>query len=97
MRAMREGVPNLLDELASDATNVLLTLARISYTIRHGRVVTKDQAAAWALTQLPEDIRDPLACARLTYLGTSDHTSPASRSDAHKTGHYLAAELIGSP
>lgn len=95
--AMRYGVPDLLNELASDTGNVLLTLARISYTIRHGRIATKDVAAAWALTELPDSLRDPLAMARLAYLGDIAQTVAGSASDTNETAHFLATEMIGSP
>jgi streptomycin 3"-adenylyltransferase len=68
-RAMRDAVPAILNELTDDTVNVLLTLARIAFTITHGRIVTKDEAAEWAAARLPADLRAPLAHARLVYLG----------------------------
>lgn len=80
VEAMRQGVAALLDELADDTTNVLLTLARMAYTARSGRIASKDDAAQWAVDRLPADARAPLVLARRIYLGETDE-SEASRLD----------------
>ncbi len=49
LTAMRTCVPQLLDELEEDTTNVLLTLARIIVTVKTGVVVPKHDAAQWVL------------------------------------------------
>ncbi|WP_037804144.1 aminoglycoside nucleotidyltransferase ANT9 [Streptomyces sp. NRRL F-5135] len=68
-RAVADGVPELLAELASDTRNVLLTLARIWLTLTTGEIRPKDAAADWALTRLPAEHRAVLAHARAVYLG----------------------------
>ncbi|MEV0324550.1 aminoglycoside adenylyltransferase family protein [Streptomyces sp. NPDC050658] len=71
-RAMVAGVPDLLAELDSDTRNVVLTLARIWMTLATGVVTSKDGAADWALTRLPEEHRAVLARARAVYLTGED-------------------------
>ena len=68
VRAAIHGLSSLLDDLHTDTTNVLLTLARAWCTCATGDVVPKDAAANWALAQAngPTDV---LAHARQVYLG----------------------------
>jgi predicted nucleotidyltransferase len=71
-RAIVEGIPGLLDDLDSDTTNVVLTLARIWTTLATGTIRSKDAAADWAIARLPEEHRPVLARARAVYLGVED-------------------------
>jgi streptomycin 3"-adenylyltransferase len=59
----------LLDDLAPDTRNVLLTFARIWCTLATGEIRSKDEAAAWAHERLPDAQRPALAHARAAYLG----------------------------
>lgn len=93
--AMIRSTPELMDELSNDTVNVLLTLARIGYTISNGHIVTKDRAAEWAISQLPADLQDPLAQARLFYLGEIRTTSPALPVEAKRTAHHLEQIIFG--
>jgi predicted nucleotidyltransferase len=61
VRAMLDGLPSLLSDLADDTRNVLLTLARMWVTVATGEFRPKDEAAAWALSRLPEAHRPTLA------------------------------------
>jgi streptomycin 3"-adenylyltransferase len=92
--AMRNTVPVLLDELADDTVNVLLTLARIAYTVSCGHIVAKDEAALWASTQLPSELREPITQARLIYLGEVDPTSQHLGSNPVRTANGLVYQLI---
>jgi predicted nucleotidyltransferase len=72
-RAIVAGVPSLLADLDSDTRNVLLTLARVWFTLATGRVGSKDVAADWALARLAADVpgatrATPLRRARRMYL-----------------------------
>lgn len=71
-RAIVEGIPGLLDELDSDTTNVVLTLARIWTTLATSTIRSKDAAADWVLARLPEEHRPVLARARAVYLGEEE-------------------------
>lgn len=68
-RAMLDGVDSLLAELEPDTTNVLLTLARMWFTLATGDIAPKDLAAEWAMTHLGKDDRSVLDQARALYLG----------------------------
>ena len=68
-RATLEGVPGLLDDLDTDTTNVVLTLARIWTTLATGTIRSKDAASDWVLARLPEEHRPVLSRARAVYLG----------------------------
>jgi predicted nucleotidyltransferase len=71
-RAIVAGIPGLLDDLDSDTTNVVLTFARIWTTLETGTIRSKDAAADWVLTRLPEEHRPVLARARAVYLGDEE-------------------------
>ena len=68
-QAMLDGVAGLIDDLADDTANVLLTLARIWNTLATGEINPKDVAARWALERLPPERRAGLGRARAVYLG----------------------------
>ncbi|GIJ12121.1 aminoglycoside adenylyltransferase family protein [Micromonospora andamanensis] len=68
VRASLAGVPGLLDDLDGDTRNVLLTLARVWFTVATGQIRAKDAAADWALARLPPEHRPVLAHARQLYL-----------------------------
>ncbi|HEX7097913.1 MAG TPA: aminoglycoside adenylyltransferase domain-containing protein [Acidimicrobiia bacterium] len=67
--AMLASLPALLADRDTDTVNVLLTLARMWHTIETGNVVSKDEAALWAMGRLPASMRPPLEAARAIYLG----------------------------
>lgn len=71
-RAMGAGVEEVLEGIDTDTRNGILTLARIWCTLATGEIRSKDAAADWALTRLPEEHRPVLARARAVYLGEED-------------------------
>jgi predicted nucleotidyltransferase len=71
-RGMVDGLPSLLDDLGDDTRNVLLTLARIWATVATGKFRSKDDAADWALSRLPEEHRPILTRARNLYRAGGD-------------------------
>ena len=64
VQAAAHGLSSLLDDLDSDTTNVLLTLARAWCTCATGNVVPKDTAADWVLAQADEPATAVLAHAK---------------------------------
>ena len=54
---------------AGDERNVVLTLARIWYSVATGRIASKDAAADWVLARLPVEHQPLLRDARRAYLG----------------------------
>ncbi|MBA2383073.1 MAG: DUF4111 domain-containing protein [Actinobacteria bacterium] len=81
-QAVADGLGSLLDDLETDARNVILTLARIWSSLATGTVRSKDEAADWALARLPEEHRPPLARARAIYLGEQEGSSLAELGPA---------------
>ncbi len=77
-RGGRDGIPELLADLPTDARNVVLTLARVWLTLATGQVGSKDEAATWALERLPAEHRPVLEHARDLYRRTTyaDETWP---------------------
>ena len=58
--ATADAINNLENELFSDTRNVLLTYARIWYTLENDALSSKQIAARWALAQIPSDLQAPL-------------------------------------
>ncbi|MDM2738020.1 aminoglycoside adenylyltransferase family protein [Citrobacter sp. Ct235] len=56
-------------DLQGDERNIILTLARIWYSVATGGFTAKDSAADWLLPYLPDEHASLLATARLDYLG----------------------------
>lgn len=71
-QAMVESIPDLLDGVAGDERNTLLTLARILVTLETERIVPKDEAADIVASQLRGTDRELLEQARAGYLGHGD-------------------------
>jgi streptomycin 3"-adenylyltransferase len=91
--AMAAGVEGLLHDLDSDTRNVLLTFARIWCTLATGDIRAKDDAASWALQQLPIEHRDVLARARAIYLGDDEERWDDVRSRLRPHVDYVLAEI----
>jgi streptomycin 3"-adenylyltransferase len=90
IRAMVDGVPSLMADLTDDTRNVLLTLARIWTTVVTGEIRSKDEAADWALSRLPDAYRPTLARARELYIA-------GGYGDSWDDGEslWLAERLVG--
>ncbi|HVA90156.1 MAG TPA: aminoglycoside adenylyltransferase family protein [Chloroflexota bacterium] len=72
IKAIVSEIAMLLDEIDWDTRNVLLTLARVWSTVATDLIRSKDAAAAWAVTHLPQEHQLVLARARAIYLGDED-------------------------
>jgi predicted nucleotidyltransferase len=92
VRAMVDGVPSLLVDLADDTRNVLLTLARIWTTVVTGKLRSKDEAADWALSRLPAAYRPTLARARDLYR-TGGYGDPWDDGVARPLAERLVDEI----
>lgn len=93
VRAMVEDVPALLDDLDSDTTNVILTLARVWTTIATGGIRSKDAAADWALSCLPNQHHPVLARARAIYLGQEPNRWDDLQDHLRPYADYVVAEV----
>lgn len=90
-KASQHGIDGLMNDLPSDTTNVVLTLARIWSALATGESRPKDAAASWALPHLPEEHRPVLDEARAIYLGESEGEPSDFASRAQRyAGHVLA-------
>lgn len=67
-RASLDSLPELLVDLETDR-NVVLTLARMWFTLATTEFAPKDVAADWALERLPAELHRPVTYARDWYLG----------------------------
>jgi predicted nucleotidyltransferase len=82
VRAATDGLDKILGDLEHDTRNVLLTLARIWVTAETGEILSKDDAAAWAVAKTPSEA---LERARALYLagdyGTWDDLDVGAEAD----------------
>jgi predicted nucleotidyltransferase len=92
-RAMTDGIPGLLADLADDTANVLLTLARIWNTLATGEISPKDVAARWALGRLPAERRAGLERARAVYLGDEADEWEDLRTAAEADARHLVEAI----
>ncbi len=92
-RAMACALPNLLAWLRGDERNVLLTLARMWVTAETGALLPKDEAAAWAISRLPEELAAPLETARRAYLGQARDCWEGQEAQVAALAAYMQARL----
>jgi streptomycin 3"-adenylyltransferase len=76
VQSMTDGIPELLNDLECDSINVLLTVARICYTIKKKRFTSKDRAAGWARDHLPKEHHATIELAIHAYNGIEDPEFP---------------------
>jgi streptomycin 3"-adenylyltransferase len=93
VRALRDAIPGLLDNLGPDTRNVLLTLARIWTTLATGAIRSKEAAAEWALALLPEDQRTALGRARAIHLGEEPERWDDLAAQLRPQAERLVAEI----
>jgi predicted nucleotidyltransferase len=87
------GIPGLLEDLSSDTTNVLLTLARAWRTVVTQDIVPKDIAAQWAIARLPTDDQPALDHATGIYLGEEDERWESFRVQLPTVASHLVANI----
>ena len=94
--ALRQGIPRLIEDLPSDATNIVLTLARIWCALETGEGRSKDAAADWALLRLPEEHEPVLAEARSIYLEETPDQSPDFVVRAELYAEHVLGQIGGT-
>jgi streptomycin 3"-adenylyltransferase len=87
------GIGELLDRLDSDTRNVILTLARIWSAVANQTVYSKDGAATWALSRLPEIHRPALARARAIYRGEEQDRWDDIREQIRPYADYVVSQI----
>ena len=93
VRATVGDIDSLLGNLDSDTGNVVLTLARIWSTLATGAIRSKDAAADWALTRLPEEHRAVLARARAIHLGDEGESWKDLQPRVRLHADYVVGEI----
>lgn len=88
-RAIRESLPNLLERVAGDERNVILTLARMWMTAATDDIVPKDVAAQWAALRLPQKQASMLSEARLGYLDEIDDSWHGRQDELRDLGRRM--------
>lgn len=91
--AIRGSLPGLIASFPGDERNVLLTLARMWFTLEIGEICAKDAAADWVLPRLPKALASPLETARDAYLGRAADSWDAMAEDAGRLAAYLQEQL----
>lgn len=91
--AMVAGVPDLLADVETDTTNVLLTLARIWRTLETGEFSSKDSAADWALSRMPIERRHSLEHARDVYRGELSEQSELRDNSVVEDAAHLTRQI----
>lgn len=89
-QALLAVVLDVIQEIAGDERNSLLTLARILVTLETGQVVSKDAAAQAVAPKLTESNRVLLEYARAGYLGHVSDDWSDQKSQAKTLAHTLA-------
>lgn len=92
-RAIVDALPDLLAELDGDETNVVLTLARMSLTMRTGVIAPKDVAATEAMARAPAEHRAVIERARAAYLGESPDDWRGLEAPLRACADYLGSEV----
>ncbi len=72
INATKEVLINLNHDLFTDTRNVLLTLARIWYTVETNSIISKKEAAIWAIDRLTDADQTVMRRALAVYIGDED-------------------------
>jgi streptomycin 3"-adenylyltransferase len=91
--AVVESLPKLLDDLAGDERNVVLTLARMWKTLATDKIVPKDVAATWVLGRIPRENRAVLELARDAYLGKVRDCWTDQQREVRQFSDYTASVI----
>ena len=92
-RSVFDALPELLDNLEGDERNVLLTLARMLYTLRTGLIAPKDVAALAIAESLTPAQARTLDLAATAYLGKADDDWDALGDEAEALATTLVAAI----
>ena len=93
-RAIALSLPELLSSLPGDERNVLLTLARMWFTLTHHDLTTKDRTALWAMERLPPPLAAIFQTARHGYLGYASGRWDISPKKMLELAHWMQACIV---
>jgi len=68
-KAIQSSLPGLISGFEGDERNVLLTLSRMWFTLETKEITSKDIAAEWAMSKLPDSFVPLMELAKNGYLG----------------------------
>ncbi|MDK7759296.1 aminoglycoside adenylyltransferase domain-containing protein [Providencia rettgeri] len=91
--AMLDSLPNLELSLEGDERNVLLTLARMWYTMEIGLFTSKGEAAIWAAELMPVELASILVVAKNAYLIGSSVDWENQLMSVTQCANYLAERI----
>ncbi|MBK5144550.1 DUF4111 domain-containing protein [Budviciaceae bacterium BWR-B9] len=80
-------------DLQGDERNIILTLARIWYSVVTENIIVKDQAADWLLPQLPAEHTAILQAARSEYLGLSSENWTRAMPAVERFVRYAKTQI----
>lgn len=96
-KAITDALPDLTDNLQGDERNVLLTLARMWYTLETGKFTPKDAAAEWALPLVSSETASALALGQAAYRGVAfddwRNRPKLARQAADELAHHVRSLL----
>lgn len=93
-KAVKDSLPDLLDEIKGDERNVILTLARMWKTVVTGKITSKDKAAEWVILRLPDKYVPLLNIAKKAYLGNYEDDWTEKDSEVNKFVHYMKNKIF---
>jgi aminoglycoside 9-adenylyltransferase len=88
-KAIKESLPTLITDIKGDERNVILTLARMWFTVSTGEIFSKDKAAEWAIPRLPKEHAALLDLARKAYRGESIDRWEGMESEVISLVNYI--------
>ena len=91
--ALQRTVDDVQPGLESDATNGLLTLARVWFTLETGDFAPKDAAGEWALARLEPPLRTPLELAVGVYRGKREADWAGIAAERAATADAMVAAI----
>lgn len=67
--SIQKSLPNLISNFEGDERNTLLTLSRMWFTLATKEITSKDRAAEWVLSRIPDEFKIFIKMAKEAYLG----------------------------
>lgn len=93
--AIRDSLPSLISNITQDERNVLLTLCRMWYTLATGTICSKDAAARWVISRLPQDYVSLVEMAEKAYLGETTDCWEEKKDLLVQLGTWMRQQIKG--
>lgn len=92
-KAIQHSLPGLIASVKWDTRNVLLTLARMWFTLETGEICPKHLAAEWVLPKLPAPLAPLMEMAGKAYLGECADTWTHLEEEAVQLADFMKNKL----